>query len=169
MDRSRMDGIIDPKTAIQTAKLISVPSAFFVAGYCYSFSQNALPAIYDHRPQFSASVFSQISKSAGPVVPTLTAISISAYAYLAYAIPEQRREWSKAAVAMALTVPWTGLVMGPGIKRLIEISQDKEKTLKSEQNLEHRQRLIRWVKQNYVAVALQVASAVFGVRAIINV
>ena len=70
---------------------------------------------------------------------------------------------------MFVSVPWTFLVMSKGIKRLNEIANDKTKMEKSEQNLEHRQLLIRWCKQNYVAVALQVASAVFGVRAVLNV
>lgn len=164
-----MDGIIDHKTAISTAKLVSFPSAFFVAGYCLSFSNNVFPAIYDHRPQFSATSFKQIWSNANPLVPALTLVSTSASAYLAYAIPEQRSEWTKAAVAMFVSVPWTGLVMGPGIKRLNEIASNKEKMSKSEQNLEHRQLLIRWCKQNYVAVALQFASAVFGVRAVLDI
>lgn len=162
-----MDGIIDPKTVISTAKLVSFPSAFFVAGYCYSFSHNTFPAIREQRPQFSATSFKQIWTNANPIVPGLTLLSTSAAAYLAYAVPEQRREWTKAAIAMAVSVPWTALVMGPSTKRLIEIASDEKKTSKSEQNLEHRQLLIRWVKQNYVAVALQLASAVFGVQAII--
>lgn len=160
-----MDSIISYKTASQAVQLISVPSAFLVAGYCLSFSQNVLPAIYDHPPQFSTPSSKQIFSNATSVVSTITAASTAAFSYLAYTLPDRRREWIRAAIAMAITVPWTGLVVAPGIRRLNEIGSDKAKMLKSEQNLEHRQLLIRWMKQNYVTVVLQLASAVFGLQA----
>ena len=56
--------------------------------------------------------------------------------------------------------------MGPGIKRLGEIGKEKEAILKSEQNLEHRQQLIRSV--HYVVIALHLSSAVFSLRAVLN-
>ena len=160
-----MDGLIDHKTTVRTIQLISVPSAFFVAGYCLSLSQNVLPAIYDHPPQFSAPSLKQIFSNATSVVPTITVASTAAFSYLAYTLPDRRREWTRAAIAMAITVPWASLVMGPDIRRLNEIASDKAKMLKSEQNLEHRQLLVRWMKQNYVTVVLQLASAAFGLQA----
>ena len=66
---------------------------------------------------------------------------------------------------MISTVPWTTLVMLPGIRRIFAIDRNKEVQLKSEQNLEHRQKMVRFVKQNYVAVALQLVSAVAGLWA----
>ena len=82
-------------------------------------------------------------------------------------LPEQRREWTTAAVTMASTILWTGLVMRSGVNRLLAISEQDKVMLKTEQNLEHRQLLIRWVKQNYVAVMLQLASGVVALRAIV--
>ena len=58
--------------------------------------------------------------------------------------------------------------MVPGVRRLQQISEKKEVLLKSEQSLEHRQLLIRWVKQNYVSVMLQLVSGVVALRAIIK-
>ena len=58
--------------------------------------------------------------------------------------------------------------MRPGISRLQAISENKEVILKSEQTLEHRQLLIRWVKQNYVAVVLQLVSGFVALKAVIQ-
>jgi hypothetical protein len=163
-----MDSIIDPKTAINTAKLLSTGSSLFLTGYCLSYSWNTFPALYDVRPQVSTPVFKQIWSSASPIVPPLTLLSTATSAYVAYYFPEQRREWATAAIAMALTVPWTGLVMMKGINRLQAIAGDEAMKRKSEQNLQHRQLLIRWVKQNWIAVALQAASGVIALKAIVE-
>jgi hypothetical protein len=163
-----MDSLVDPKTAINTAKLLSAGSSFFLAGYCLSFSWNTFPAIYDVRPQVSTPVFKQIWAAAGPIVPPLTILSTATSAYVAYYLPEQRREWTTAAVAMFLGVPWTGLVMWKGITKLQTIADSDALKRKSEQNLEHRQLLIRWVKQNWIAVALQAVSGVVALKAIVE-
>ena len=163
-----MDAYVDPRTANQTAKLLSSASSLLLGGYCLSFSQNSIPPLYDVRPQISTPVFSAICGSAIPILPPLTLLSTSASAYLAYALPEQRRQWATSAIAMGLTFVWRGMVMVPGVRRLQQISEKKEVLLKSEQSLEHRQLLIRWVKQNYVSVMLQLVSGVVALRAIIK-
>lgn len=160
-----MDGIVDPRTAIQAAKLVSFPSAFFLAGYGYSYSHNTIPSLYDLRPQISTPVFTRLWSGRSPLFTSLTVLSTSASAYLAYVLPEHRRSWTTAAAAMFLTMPWTGLVMLPGIRRIFTIDQNKQVQLKSEQTLEHRQKMIRFVKQNYVTVALYIVSALAGLRA----
>ena len=58
--------------------------------------------------------------------------------------------------------------MAKGINRLVAISEDEKVTKKSEQNLEHRQLFIRWVKQSYVMVALQVFSGVTGLMTVLK-
>lgn len=163
-----MDKYIDPKTAIQTAKLVSFSSAFLSAGYTLSFSQAVVPALYDHSPLFSTPAFNRIWKSNAALVPFFHTLSLSASTYLAYVLPEKRQSWTIAAVVMALTLPWTGLVMGPGVKRLQQIEENKQATLKSEQSLEHRQLMTRWVRQNYFAVLFSFASAAVGVLAAIE-
>ncbi|KAK3709370.1 hypothetical protein LTR37_010931 [Vermiconidia calcicola] len=147
-----MDSFIDPKTAIQTAKLISFPSALFLTGYSLSLSQNTIPALYDHKPQTTAPAFKSILDSAGRIAPALTILSTTASAYLAYTLPEQRREWATAAAAMLLTFPWGGMAMMPGIKKLVAISENKGKIAKSEQSLEHRQLMIRGITGLFAAV-----------------
>lgn len=140
----------------------------FLTGYCLSFSWNTFPALYEVRPQVSAPAFKQIFGNAGPIVPPLTLLSTATSAYVAYYFPQQRREWTTAAVAMGLSVVWTGIFMTKGINRLKAIADDEKKTRKSEQNLEHRQLLIRWVKQNWVSVALQAVSGVVALKAIVE-
>lgn len=69
---------------------------------------------------------------------------------------------------MFLTVPWTRFVMMGGVKRLLTISKDEKVKAKSEMNLEHRQLLVRFAKQNYIAVALQLFSGVTGLLAVLK-
>ena len=62
----------------------------------------------------------------------------------------------------------TQLAMGPGIKRLVEISEDERIQEKVEQTLEHRQLLIRWVKLNYGRTAMALWAGLSGLWAIID-
>ena len=55
-----------------------------------------------------------------------------------------------------------------GIRRLQTIADNGAAKRKSEQNLEHRQLLIRWVKQNWISVALQAVSGVVALKAIVE-
>lgn len=55
--------------------------------------------------------------------------------------------------------------MLPGITRLIQISEDREVQSKSEQTLEHRQLLKKWVAQNYVRSVLFLTSGFVGLWA----
>lgn len=52
-----------------------------------------------------------------------------------------------------------------GIRRLLAISKDERVKAKSEMNLEHRQLLVRFAKQNYISVALQLFSGITGLLA----
>lgn len=58
--------------------------------------------------------------------------------------------------------------MTKGINRLRVIADNEVVKRKSEQNLEHRQLLIRWVKQNWIAVALQAVSGVVALKALVE-
>ena len=159
---------IDPKTALNTAKLISTGSSLFLTGYCMSFSWNTFPALYDVKPQASVPAFKQIWGTAGSIVPPLTVLSTATSAYVAYYFPQQRREWTTAAVAMGLSVVWTGAFMMKSISRLKAIGDNDAVIRKSEQNLEHRQLLISWVKRNWISVALQAVSGVVALEAIVE-
>ena len=163
-----MDNIISPQTALYTAKLASFGPALFLGGYCLSFGQATVPSLYEVRPQISTKVYAHLHRAAGPILPTLALLSTGASAYLAYAIPSQRREWTTAAVAMFAIFPWNLLVMAKGINRLVKISEDEKVARKSEQNLEHRQLLKRWVSQSYVMVALQLFSGVTGLMTVLK-
>jgi hypothetical protein len=163
-----MDSIISPQTAIRLAKLTSFPAAFVLSGYMLSFSHNTVPALYDHKPQVTAKVFTAFHKNAGAIFPGLTFLSASASAYLAYALPEERREWATAATAMFATIPWALYSMTRQPTRMEAIATDERVTAKSEMTLEHRQLMIRWVKANWINVALQMFSGVSGLLAVVK-
>ena len=160
-----MDAYISPQTSLHLARLASFPPALLLTGYTLSLPHATLPALLDHRPQTTTPAFTNLYRSAGPLISTLTLISTSASAYLAYALPAQRREWITAAAAMFLTIPWVGLVMGKGIARLGAIAGDERVVRKSEENLEHTQIFARLVKQGWVLVVLQGLAAGTGLMA----
>lgn len=155
---------MDTAQLLQTSKLIAVPLPFVLAGYSLGFSQNSVPTLYDAPAHISTPAFKRIFTDGATVIVPSALISIASAGYLAYMIPEQRNIWATAAVACAIPGPWTTFVMGSGIKRLMEISGDKGKQAKATANLEARQLLIRWVKQNYVRAACFLVAGVAAVR-----
>lgn len=72
-----------------------------------------------------------------------------------------------AGLSALVTGPWTSLVMGPGIKRLIEMEGDDKVLDKSEQTLEHEQSLRSWVRGNFVRTGLYTLSGAVGLWAAI--
>lgn len=164
-----MEGIIDQKTAFQAAQFTSAASALFVAGYGFAFSQSAVPQLYDVKPQISTPVFKQVYYQGAKVVPPATILAAASAGYLAYVVPEQRREYIKVAAAALATQVWTLVFMLPGIKRLIAISEADEKTQgRIEMSLEHRQLMIRWVRQNWIRTGMSLYAGVTALRAMMT-
>ena len=153
---------MDPTSAIRTAKLLSVATTTLAAGYSFSFSQNAVPLTYDIPASFSTPIFKGVFWKGAYVAVPSGLISGAASLYLAYVLPSQRRLWVTAAVMSMSTAPWTSVVMMPGIKKLLGISEDKAKQTKSDQNLEHRQLLKTWVAQNYFRASLFLTGGLVG-------
>lgn len=158
---------MDTSSLIQTAKLIAVPLPWVLAGYSLAFSQNAVPTIYDVPAEVATPVFKQVYYSGAQFIAPSAAILASAAGYLAYVLPHQRTEWTAAAVGGLLPIAFTAFVMNSGIQRLIAISGNKTMQEKATANLEHRQLLIRWVKQNYVRAIINAAVGVVTLRATI--
>lgn len=159
---------MDSEMPIQAAKVLSTTSSLVIAGYCLGFSQNGVSELYDERPQTSTAIFKRIYVTGGYVAIPLSITSMISSAYLAYALPEKRKLWGTAAALILAIRFWTEYVMMPGINRLSVISEDKRIQEKSEQTLEHRQLMIRWVKQNYVRTAAALGSGLAGICASIN-
>ncbi|KXL43603.1 hypothetical protein M433DRAFT_144912 [Acidomyces richmondensis BFW] len=161
-----MAALLDPKQLIHSAKVIAVPIPFFLAGYSFACSYTAVPALYDQKAEDSTPPFVKlVFLGGGGVVLPSSVLSAAASAYLAYVLPSQRSFWATAAGALLVPPIWTGLVMKANISRLIEISKDKSMQEKATANLEARQRLIKWTKQNYVRVAAFMVAGIAAVRA----
>lgn len=159
---------MDSPARIQTAQLLSTTSSLLVAGYTLGFSQNGVSELYDERPQISTPIFTRIFYAGGRVAAPLSISSLLSSAYLAYVIPEKRKLWATAAALILAIRFGTEYVMMPGIKRLIAISEDEEVQEKTEQTLEHRQLMIRWVKQNYLRSTAALVSGLVGLWASIT-
>lgn len=156
-----------PKSLVNTALFLSPAAALFQAGYGLAFSQNAIPQLYDLPPHQSTPLFRRIFEAGGKIAVPMSLTSAAAAAYLARLCtsPTQRKMYIFAALFSILPMPYTGLVMMPGIKRLIAISESPEAQEKSEQDLEHRQLLRGWVIHNYVRTVMYVVGGGLGLWA----
>ncbi|KAL1589762.1 hypothetical protein WHR41_01615 [Cladosporium halotolerans] len=112
---------MDAPTLVVAAKLTSITLSLLTSGYGLFASQNILPRLLSEPPRVSTPLFAHIFRTGGIFVVPLSMTSTAASAYLAYALPLERNAWGAAALAALATMPWTGLVMLPGIRRLIEI------------------------------------------------
>lgn len=158
--------ILDSRQLLQAAKLIAVPLPFAVAGYSYAFSQNAVPALYEQPAEVSTPAIRDIYRNGARFVVPGNILSLAATAFLAWKLPAQRNLWSTAAGSLVALIAWTPLVMlKSNINRLLQISESKALQEKATVTLEARQLLIRWVRENYVRVALSLAAGIAGVRA----
>lgn len=155
---------MDTHTTIRLAKLTSITPGLLLTGYAMSISHSTLPALLDHKPQTTVPILASLP---GALLPFLTILSGGSSAYLAWALPEQRREWAIAAAAMLLTIPFRGLTMLRGEQRLIAMKGDERMLRKSEMSLEHRQIMVRLGKLNWIAVGMAFASGVVGLMAVI--
>lgn len=164
-----MEGIIDQKTALQCAQFASAASTLFMAGYGFAFSQSAVPQLYDVKPQISTPIFKQIYYQGAKVVPPGAIIAAASSGYLAYILPEQRNEYIKVAASAVATQLWTIVIMLPSIKRLIKISESDEKTQgRIEMSLEHRQLMIKWVRQNWIRTGIALFGGVTALKAMLS-
>lgn len=163
-----MADVMNPRTAIQAAKLTSIPVAFVLAGYGYCASHNSVPQLYDKSPSISTPIFTQVYRvGAGVVVPG-AALSAAASAYLAYAIPAQRALWAVASASTIGALPFTAIVMMPGIKRLIAMSESSAEQENTARTGEHVELLKKWAAQNYVRGSLFLMGAMIGLVAVVG-
>lgn len=161
-----MAALLDPNQLIRSAKVIAVPIPFFLAGYSFACSYTAVPALYDQKAEDSTPPFiKHVFFGGGKVVLPSSVLSAAASAYLAYVLTPERSFWATAAGALLVPPIWTGLVMRANLTKLMEISENKAMQERATANLEVRQRLIRWTKQNYVRVASYMVAGMAVVRA----
>lgn len=151
---------------ILIAKLIAIPTAFLLTGYQSSFSQNTLPLIYNQPASVSTPIFSGVYYSGAAFVLPTNVLSTAAFAYLAYAIPAQRATYGAAGAAVFAILPWTIMIMSPGIDRLIAVSKGTAaEQQKAGENGEVVKLLKAWTAQNWVRVGMTFAGGVAGLYA----
>lgn len=158
--------ILDSRQLLQAAKLIAVPLPFALAGYSYAFSQNAVPPLYDQPAEVSTPIIKHIYTNGAKVVVPSNLLSLVATSYLAWKLPAQRNTWATAAASLLGLIVWTPLVMHKSnINRLLDISNSKALQERATATLEARQLLVRWVRENYVRMALSLTAGIVAVRA----
>ena len=155
---------MDSPNIILTAKLASIVPSLMLAGYTIS-RYGYIATIYDERPQISARLFRSSFRRSGKVAVPLIQFMLLSSSYLAYVVPEKRKLWLLAAAMAMGEFVWTGFVMFPGIERIEAISKDEKMQKRSEQTLEHRQLMIKWIKQNFVRTAMATVGGLAGLWA----
>ena len=158
---------MDSSSTIRYAKIASISSNFLLAGYTLSLSQfqNGISQTYDMPAKHNVPLFARVFNTGAYVAPPVSTLGAVASGYLLWAVPSQRKVWGIIfALGWSMSF-WTLGVMLPGIKRLIRISESEKAMEKADVNLEHRQLLIKWVRQNYVRSVVAAVSAVLGLSA----
>ncbi|KAK0287259.1 hypothetical protein LTR35_002753 [Friedmanniomyces endolithicus] len=157
--------------SIIAAKLIFISSAFILSGYMLSPSQNTLPLLYPQPASVSTALFRGVFNRGAALVIPVTALSVAASAYLAYASPAGSMERTLYAASGAVTfamLPMTQVVMMPGIHRLMDLSNGEasaqEKAAASGEVLKL---LKAWAVQNWVRVAMSGAGGLVGLYAML--
>lgn len=128
---------------------------------CKSFSQNAVPLIYNLSAEHSTPIFRGVFTEGGKVVAPGGTLAAACAGWLAYIAPAQRRIWTSIAVLNVLPLAFTRLVMYSGIQRLLQIEKAKNPEIQASPE-EVKGLLGTWVAQNYVRAGLYVVSGVLA-------
>ncbi|KAF2483367.1 hypothetical protein BDY17DRAFT_310389 [Neohortaea acidophila] len=157
-------GSIDHYTA---AKLIAIPTAFFLSGYGSGFSQNSVPLLYTQPASVSASILEGIYKNGAKVMAPGVVLSTTAFAYLAYYAKSraERNLYAAAGGLVLSTQPWTLGVMLGGIQRLGAIAKSAVEQQKADASGEAVRLLQGWVWQNWVRAVLTASGGLVGLYA----
>lgn len=149
------------------AKVIAIPTAFFLTGYSGSFSQNSVPLLYRQPASVSAEILYGIYKNGAKVMAPCVVLSTSAFAYLAYNAKSsmERRLYATAGGLVLSTQPWTIAVMLSGINRLRDIAKSAAEQQKAEETGEAVKLLQGWVYQNWMRAGLLLSGGLAGLYA----
>ena len=150
---------------IKAAKLLSISLSIFLSGYCFMASQNALPALYGHPPHTNTALFVRIFRSGGPIAVVLALLSSISSFLLASIVTEKRELWIVVGAIPPCLGLWTAVVMMPGIRKLIAISDDKAMQDICEETGEHVKLLRNWIWQNYVRSVVVLGAGLVGLWA----
>ena len=151
--------------SITVAKFLSVPTAFFLSGYSFSFSQSTVPLVYNQPASVSTQVFKGVYYNGAAVVAPGALVSALGYAYLAYSVPEQRNLYATAGVITMGPLLFTRTVMNAGIQRLLKIGESAAEQGKADQTGEVANLLRSWVMQNWVRASLSLVAGMVGLYA----
>jgi len=155
---------------ITVTKFIAIPGAFVMFGYSFASSQNFLPLIFDQPAKIAAPVFSGVFHRGGNVMIPLTSVTAAAFAYLAYRRPAQRVLYASASALTIGFLPWTRIVMYPGIQRLLEISKSSQVQMNAADASGETLSLLKaWYNQNYVRASMAFVGGMAGLFAALSV
>jgi hypothetical protein len=148
------------------AKIVAIPSAFLLGSYNFTFSQNVMPHLIHQNPSIITPVFAKIYYTGAATIAPVAMAAIASYGYLAYKSDTTNRKfYTTSALLMFGTLPWTQLVMGPGIQRLIEISRNEGLLAQNGVKEEVVKLLKTWAAQNYFRSSLHVTAGFLGMYA----
>lgn len=145
------------------SKFIAIPGAFVMFGYSFASSQNFLPLIFDQPARIATPVFSGVFHRGGNFMIPMASITAGAFAYLAYRRPAQRGLYASASALIFGFLPWTRIVMWPGIQRLLEISEGSQGGMNAADASGEMLRLLKaWTDQNFVRAFMALAGGMAG-------
>lgn len=151
---------------ITVTKFIAIPGAFVMFGYSFASSQNFLPLIFDQPAKVATPVFSGVFHRGGNFMVPMASVTAAAFAYLAYRRSAQRVLYASASTLVLGFLPWTRVVMWPGIQRLLEISESSQVQMTASDASGEPLRLLKaWTDQNFVRASMAFAGGMAGLFA----
>lgn len=140
--------------ALKFLKMGTIAIPFALSGFSFSASYINVNNLVDLPLSQSAPIFSKVYHHGATIMGPGSVSSFCASMYLAYVIPSQRMLWATAGISTISILPFTMLVMLPGINRVLAAvggsQAEREKVAESE----GKELLRTWVKQNYVRTTL---------------
>lgn len=148
-------------------QVLSLTTSLVLSGINFGASALTLPILYTRPPSISTPIFEELYTRGGVLVVPLGLFSASCSAIVAYSLPDQRSLWVAAALATIGQLPWTGLVMMTGIKKLNAVAESKE--AQDKVGMEEVTGLLKeWAWMNVVRGGFALVGGLVGVWALID-
>ena len=153
---------MDSTTTIGLLKITSIALPLALSGYSFSASHINVTNLYNLPLSKSAPIFATVFRQGGKLMVPAVLVAASSSSYLAYTLTAQRALWAATGVFPFAILPFTSVVMIPGINRVLKVADSSEADRELYTQDEYRELMRKWVGQNYVRALLLFAGGMVG-------
>jgi hypothetical protein len=153
---------------VRSFQVLSLTTSLVLSGANFGASTLTLPILYSRPPSVSTPIFEELYTRGGVALVPLGIFSASCSAIVAYSIPTQRTLWGAAALATIGQLPWTVLIMMPGIKKLNAVAESSKEAQEKADKEEVTGLLKEWAWMNIVRGGFAFVGGLVGIWALID-